>query len=539
MPARMKAARTSRWLATLALVGGASTLLGWLVGVPELADWFGTGIPQLPNNALATAAAGAALLLLVTGRRALAAPPALLAAVLGGLTLSEHLGAPDLGIDRLLLTHDWGLAVSSAPGRMGPPASTSFLVLGLGLLAALWWRTRGAAAVAAQVVLWIALLALIGYLLGAQPLYAIPRYTVISLQSTITLLALGAGLLLSLEDRQPMRSILAPTASSRLIRRVFPGILLVPVALGWFAVRGLNSGLYDHGFAMAAVVLGVMMVLTGLLWWSAAAVNEHEQRLQDSRSELAMSLSELEREDRRKNEFLATLAHELRNPLAPIRTGLAVLGRADADPELSASTRAMMDRQVRHMVRLIDDLLDLSRITRDRIELRMDAVSLRSVLDQALEACTPMYEHARQLLVVDPPTEHLRVHGDAARLVQVFSNLLTNASKFTPPGGRIEVRHHVDGRMATVTVADTGRGIPAERLQDVFEMFTQLSSPLDRHHGGLGIGLTLSRRLVQMHGGQLTAASAGEGKGSTFSVSLPLMEAATGPSPREGMPAAP
>jgi signal transduction histidine kinase len=539
MPARMKAARTSRWLATLALVGGASTLLGWLADVPQLADWFGTGIPQLPNNALATLAAGGALLLLVTGRRALAAPPALLAAVLGGLTLSEHLGAPDLGIDRLMLTHDWGLAVSSSPGRMGPPASTSFLVLGLGLLAALRDRSRGAAAVAAQVVLWIALLALIGYLLGAQPLYAIPRYTVISLQSAITLLALGAGLLLSLEDRQPMRSILAPTASSRLIRRVFPGILLVPVALGWFAVRGISGGLYDPGFAMAAVVLGVMMVLTGLLWWSAAAVNEHEQRLQDSRGELAMSLSELEREDRRKNEFLATLAHELRNPLAPIRTGLAVLGRADADPELSASTRAMMDRQVRHMVRLIDDLLDLSRITRDRIELRMDAVSLRSVLDQALEACTPMYEHARQLLVVDPPPDHLRVHGDAARLVQVFSNLLTNASKFTPPGGRIEVAHRVDGRLATVTVADSGRGIPAERLQDVFEMFTQLSSPLDRHHGGLGIGLTLSRRLVQMHGGHLTAASGGEGQGSTFSVTLPLMDAGAGASTREGKSTAP
>jgi signal transduction histidine kinase len=524
MPARMKAARTSRWLAMLALVGGVLTLLGWTLGVPELADWFGTGIPQLPNNAVATAAAGAALLLLVQGRRALVAPLALFVAVLGGATLAEHLGAPDLGIDRLLLTHDWGMAISSAPGRMGPPASSTFLVLGLGLLAALWPRSRGIAAIAAQLALWIALLALIGYVMGAQPLYAIPRYTVISLQSTITLLALGAGLLLSLEDRQPMRSILAPTASSRLIRRVFPGILLVPLALAWVAVHGLDAGLYDHGFAMAAVVLGVMMVLTGLLWWSAAAVNEHEQRLQDSRSELAMSLSELEREDRRKNEFLATLAHELRNPLAPIRTGLAVLGRADADPALSASTRAMMDRQVRHMVRLIDDLLDLSRITRDRIELRMDAVSLRSVLDQALEACAPMYEHARQLLVVDPPPEPLRVHGDAARLVQVFSNLLTNASKFTPPGGRIEVSHRVDGRLATVTVADTGRGIPADRLQDVFEMFTQLSSPLDRHHGGLGIGLTLSRRLVQMHGGQLTAASEGEGKGSAFSVSLPLLD---------------
>jgi signal transduction histidine kinase len=521
--ARIRAARTTVWLASFAATGGMATLLGWAIGVPQLADWFGIGIPQLPNNALATAVAGTALLLLVKGRRVLALPLALFVAAVGGLTLAEHLGARDFGIDRLLLTHEWGMAVSSAPGRMGPPASTCFLLIGLGLLAAAWPRTRGVAAIGAQLALWIALLALVGYLLGAQPLYSIPRYTVISLQSTVTLLALGAGLLLSLEDRQPMRSILAPTASSRLIRRVFPGILLVPVALGWAAVRAVDAGLSDPGFAIAAVVIGVMMVLTGLLWWSAAAVNEHEQRLQDSRGELAMSLSELEREDRRKNEFLATLAHELRNPLAPIRTGLAVLARSDAEPGLAASTRAMMDRQVSHMVRLIDDLLDLSRITRDRIELRMDTVSLRGVLDQALEACTPLYEGARQLLVVDPPPEHLQVHGDAARLVQVFCNLLTNASKFTPPGGRIDVRHSIDGSLATVAVADTGRGIPADRLQDVFDMFTQLSSPLDRHHGGLGIGLTLSRRLVQMHGGYLTAASDGEGKGSTFSVTLPLM----------------
>lgn len=525
MPARVRAARTSTWLAILALAGGIVTLAGWMLGIPGFADWFGRGIPQLPNNALATASGGAALYLLVSGRRRAAALPALLVAAIGGLTLAEHLGLRDLGIDRLLLTRDWGLAVSSSPGRMGPPASTAFFLIGSSLLAALSPRTRGLAAIGAQLTLCIATLGLIGYLLGAQPLYAIPTYTVISLQGTIMLVTLGAGLLLSLEDRQPMRSILAPTASARLIRRVFPGILLVPVALGWLALRGQEAGIYDPGFAMAVVVLGVMIVLTGLLWWSAAAVNEHERRLQDSRGELAMSLSELEREDRRKNEFLATLAHELRNPLAPIRTGLALLARPDVDPQLASSTRAIMDRQVRHMVRLIDDLLDLSRITRDRIELRMDDICLRHVLEQAVEACAPLFDAARQTLVVELPPPELQVHGDAARLVQVFSNLLTNACKFTPAGGRIALVHAAVSGSARVSVTDTGRGIPAERLQDVFEMFTQLSSPLDRHHGGLGIGLTLSRRLVEMHGGQLTAASDGEGQGSTFTVELPTLPA--------------
>jgi signal transduction histidine kinase len=523
MPAaRARAQRTSAWLAALALAGGAATLCGWMLGIPQLADWFGIGIPQLPNNALATAAAGIALWLLVAGRRGAAIFPAMVVAAIGGLTLFEHLSGHDLGIDRVLLTHDWGLTTSSAPGRIGPPASTAFLVLGLSLLAALVGRSRGLASIGAQLVIWLATLALIGYLLGAQSLYSIPRYTVISLQSTLTLLALGIGLLLSLQERQPMRSILAPTASARLIRRVFPGIVLVPVVLGWAAIRGIDAGLYDHGFAIAAVVIGVMMVLTALLWWSAAAVNEHERALQDSRGELAMSLSELEREDRRKNEFLATLAHELRNPLAPIRTGLSVLGRSSDDPERAASTRAMMERQVQHMVRLIDDLLDLSRITRDRIELRMERIALRGVLEQAIEACAAQFEGAQQVFSAELPPAELMLQGDSARLVQVFCNLLTNAGKFTPAGGRITVAHVLAGRSVSVFVRDTGRGIPTAELDAIFAMFTQLSSPLDRHHGGLGIGLTLSRRLVEMHGGQLTAASEGEGRGSEFVVVLPL-----------------
>ena len=526
---RVRVVSIALCLGAFALAGGTATLMGWMLGLPRLADWFGNGIPQLPNNALCTALAGAALLLLVSGRRKAGLACAAFVAAIGGATLYEHLGGHDLGIDRLLLTHDWGLAVSSAPGRMGPPASTSFLVIGASLLAAGFSRTRGVAAIGAQLVLWVAMLSLIGYLLGAQRLYAIPRFTVISLQSTLTLLALGTGMLLSLEERQPMRSILARTASARLIRRVFPGIQLVPVMLGWLAMRGVDAGLFDRGFAMASVVLGVMVVLTGLLWWSAAAVNAHEQQLQASRGELAMSLSELEREDRRKNEFLATLAHELRNPLAPIRTGLALLDRVDDDAALAATTRAMMGRQVRQMVRLIDDLLDLSRITRDRIELRLEPLDLREVLSQAVESCAPQLEAAAQPLELNLPQDPIPLHGDPVRLVQVFSNLLSNASKFTPSQGRIAITAAVEGAWVAVAVRDSGRGIPAARLHEVFEMFSQLSTPMDRHHGGLGIGLTLARRLVEMHGGSLTAASEGEGLGSEFVVRLPMSRPETAP----------
>ncbi|MDC0747487.1 hybrid sensor histidine kinase/response regulator [Polyangium mundeleinium] len=230
---------------------------------------------------------------------------------------------------------------------------------------------------------------------------------------------------------------------------------------------------------------------------------------------------ELRDQDRRKDEFLATLAHELRNPLAPIRTGLSLLQMA-RDEAQGQRIRAMMERQVGHMVRMVDDLLDVSRITRGKVELRKERVELGTVLESALETSRPLIEAAGHEFLVSLPTEPLWLSADPTRLAQVLANLLNNAAKYTPAGGRIRLVAEQEDVHMVVRVEDTGVGIPAEMRTKVFDMFTQVGRSIDRAQGGLGIGLTLVRRLVELHGGTVEATSEGPSRGSIFTVRLPL-----------------
>ena len=230
----------------------------------------------------------------------------------------------------------------------------------------------------------------------------------------------------------------------------------------------------------------------------------------------------LQEADQRKDEFIATLAHELRNPLAPIRSGLALLQRDGVDDAAAVKTHAIMDRQISHMVRLIDDLMDVSRIGRGKMDLKKERVDLHVVLDGALETSLPSIQANEHELSVHVPPGPLPLFGDPVRLSQVFSNILANASKYTPPGGRIAVNVERDGPRAVVRVTDTGIGLDPSVLPDVFDMFMQVSGAVDRAQGGLGIGLMLVKRLVDMHGGSVSAESDGHGTGTTFIVALPL-----------------
>jgi PAS domain S-box-containing protein len=233
---------------------------------------------------------------------------------------------------------------------------------------------------------------------------------------------------------------------------------------------------------------------------------------------------ELRQQDRRKDEFLATLAHELRNPLAPIRTGLQLL-RVDVRPEMRARTEGMMERQLDHLVHMVDDLLDISRVTLGKVTLRKERVDLRAVLDSALETSRPVVEAGGHELAVRLPKAALPLDVDPTRIAQVFANLVNNAAKYTPPGGRIVVAVEAKQRRVELRVTDNGDGIPPDMVPRVFDMFTQVGRSIDRSHGGLGIGLTLVRRLLDMHGGSVSAESPGVGQGSTFTVTLPLAAA--------------
>jgi CheY-like chemotaxis protein len=240
--------------------------------------------------------------------------------------------------------------------------------------------------------------------------------------------------------------------------------------------------------------------------------------------------------DRRKDEFLATLAHELRNLLAPIRNALQVLrAKGPPEPEL-VWCRDVIDRQVRQMARLLDDLLDISRVTLGKLELRKERVTLAAVVDSAVETSRPLVRAGGHDLTVALPDEPVYLEADPVRLAQVFSNLLNNAAKYTERGGRIRLTARFAGPEVEVSVKDTGIGIAPEHLPRLFDKFSQVASALERSQGGLGIGLSLVKGLVGMHGGSIEARSDGPGKGSEFVVRLPV---AVAPPVREQHPAEP
>jgi len=226
--------------------------------------------------------------------------------------------------------------------------------------------------------------------------------------------------------------------------------------------------------------------------------------------------------DRRKDEFLATLAHELRNPLAPLRNGLALLKLASERPDLARDARDMMERQLDQMVRLVDDLLDVSRIATGKLALRRARIDLKEVIAAAVETARPFIAARSHRLEIALPDGPLPLEADATRLAQVFANLLNNAARYTEPGGRITIDAQVEGREVVVRVVDTGIGIDPAMLDRVFELFAQADQSLERPTAGLGVGLTLARALVALHGGAVVARSEGSGKGSEFVVRLPL-----------------
>jgi signal transduction histidine kinase len=232
----------------------------------------------------------------------------------------------------------------------------------------------------------------------------------------------------------------------------------------------------------------------------------------------------LQAADRQKDEFLAMLAHELRNPLAPLRNASELLTSAGRDEARTQFSVHVIKRQVTQLTRLVDDLLDVSRITQGRIELTLEPLDLAAVISQALEAVEPVLRDKRHRVSVQASERPLDVNGDSARLVQCISNVLANAAKYTDPDGEIAVRWYAQGSMAVIDITDNGMGIPAELLPRIFDLFVQGDRALDRSQGGLGIGLSVVRRMVEMHGGEVAARSDGAGRGSTFSIRLPLIE---------------
>ena len=283
--------------------------------------------------------------------------------------------------------------------------------------------------------------------------------------------------------------------------------------------RGYEAGAVD--FLQKPIEAEILQSKAGIFF----DLHRQKQQIAAQRDELRAYAEALQEADRRKDEFLATLAHELRNPLAPIRNGLQLLRSAPAHVDRE-ELRQMMDRQLSHLVHLIDDLMDVSRVSQGKIILRKERVEIADILRSAVELGRPLVEAGGHRLVVRESDVPLAVEADPTRLAQVIGNLLNNAAKYTPDGGCIELAARRDGAEVLIAVSDDGVGIEAAMLPKVFDLFTQVDHSLDRAKGGLGIGLALVKRLMDLHGGSVSVESAGLGRGSTFTLRLPLAEPA-------------
>jgi len=341
---------------------------------------------------------------------------------------------------------------------------------------------------------------------------------------------LPTGVLPSLDEERYLRWTAFDADGKPLARRDFAG---ARAARGERVVPGIEARyLGDDGVEIwtqvAAVPLkgrddvtrGHVAIVTDI---DAFKRTEAALRLAESRQRELFD--EVARANRNLSEFLAVLAHELRNPLAPLMTGLELLRVGPRDPAVAANVRDMMERQVRQLAHLIDDLLDIARVTNGKVEIRKTRVDLNAIVTNAVETSLPLIDKHRHALDLQLHAAPLPVQADATRIAQVIGNLLTNAAKYTPPGGALSLRVTQDGAHAVVTVSDNGIGIPAASLESVFEMFSQVGSNRQHAQGGLGIGLSLVRQLVDLHGGAVSAHSEGIGKGSTFVVRLALDDA--------------
>src|SRR5688572_13387627 len=524
---------------TLATVLGASVtavgilvLLGWFLDDRRLTGFYGS-ITMKTNTAIGLLLSGLAVLSFGRIPRLLTSALAAMAALLGAATLAQYVSGWDLGIDQALFSEPSGALATASPNRMGLNASTSLLLAGTAIV--LLARGRPSSVRRAQklaiVGIFFALLAVAGYLYGAAQLYAVARYTGIAFHTALALIALHVGILATRADAGLMARFVSDGPDGTLLRRLAIPITGLPLALGYVVLMGLQAQLYDSGLGYALVAVALIVVLWLTIWQTArtmGATDRQRHLAERHRDELLLrerrARDEAEHANRLKDQFIATLSHELRTPLN-VMLGWTQVLEGSGPPDAQARAASIVARNGRLLARLVEDLLDISRATAGQFEISREPTSINGVTQAAIDALMPVAGEQHVTLASRLEARPGLVDADPARLQQVVWNLLSNAVKFTPKGGRVEVRTEAGADAVVLTVTDTGRGFDAAFAPHVFEPFRQADSSTRREHGGLGLGLSIARHLVELHGGTITAASDGPGRGATFTVTLPVARA--------------
>ena len=511
-------ARRVGWLLLAAIALVASMVLaGWALGIDGITQLKGAAPSMKANTALSLLALAAAAGAFLTGRRREGLVLAAAMALLNGFTVAEYVLDRDLGIDLLLVRQHVNDA--APPGRTSLAAAVALLglaasavAIGLGWPRAAQYSALGGGAVG--------LLAIMMFVYEDELMFVSPALT-IAIHTATSIVALSV-VLLGINARGSLTRVLAArSAGGSLARRLVPVAVVLPVVLGWLRLVSVRANLIPRATGIALLELLTLAVFVTLLVRSALSQDEADIARREARELGEKAQREAEAANAAKDDFLAMLGHELRNPLAPIFTALEIMRLRD--PGAFARERTVIDRQARRLDHLVEDLLDVSRIARGELKLDIAPTDLAIVVTSALEGAEPILKERRHVVTTETAGAAW-VDADADRLVQVVTNLLVNASKHTPPGGKIRVRLAADAGALTLSVEDEGSGIAPELLPRVFERFVQQRQPIERRKGGLGLGLTIVRTIIELHGGTVTVESAGLGTGATARIRLPARE---------------
>jgi signal transduction histidine kinase len=521
---------------------GAVCLAGWVLRLPFVTTPTGSFV-VLPITTLCFLLGGVSLSLSALPNRtstieALQQTLAALVATVGGLSLYEYLRGSGSGFDTLLFGDEVRRLGFNPPGRMAINSAGAFLLFGLALVSISHDQRKRdlRSQMFATPGLFIALVAILGHLFGVKGMYSLAQASGMAMSTSIALLVLGAGILVTVRDRGVAVLLLDEGPAGVLTRRLLPAALLAPILLGAIRIVGQSAGLYESEFGVSVFAVSCILIFVGLVLWSARVLRNTDKERVDllameqqaranaerARSEAEAARAEAERANNSKTDFLAVMSHELRTPLTAIMGYEELLSDGITGPvtELQRQQLGRINASARHLLGLIDEILTFARVDIGRERVRWESISVNHTLGDAAALVEPMASAKSIHFYIHLLEEDQAIQTDSTKLRQMLVNLLSNGIKFTDHG-EVRVTCAVDNGNLEIRIADTGVGIPAENFEDIFEPFWQAEQSATRKTGGTGLGLSVTRKLARLLGGDVTVASR-IGAGTTFVLTLPM-----------------
>lgn len=522
---------------------GALVLAGWALNLPFITEWAAGGIPMIPLTALCFVLAGGSLTMAVRPHRsarteAIQQTLAALVATIAILTFYEYLRGSASEFDLLLFGDKLRGGPLSPPGRIAVNTAACLLLFALALLSIPHDQRKRdlRAQMFATPGLFIALVAVLGYVFGVRGMYSLSQSSGMPMPTAIVHLILGVGIIFAVRDRGVAALLMDEGAAGVLTRRLLPAALLAPVLLGIIRLAGESAGIYESEFGVSLFAVLSILIFVVLVLWSARVLRNSDKERVDllaleqqarahaekARSEAEAARAEAERANNSKTDFLAVMSHELRTPLTAIMGYEELLSDGITGPvtELQRQQLGRINASSRHLLGLIDEILTFARVDIGRERVRWESMSVNHTLADAASLVQPMAADKQLRFVVELLDEDQAIQTDGTKLRQMLVNLLSNGIKFTDKG-EVRVGCAVSNGLLEVRIADTGVGIAAENIEDVFEPFWQAEQTATRKTGGTGLGLSVTRKLARLLGGDVSVASR-MGAGTTFLLTLPM-----------------